>query len=117
MARAAHSRASRAPTMIPFVKIGPYEVLGELGRGGMGVVYRVRSPESSEAALKVLVKSDHGTLARFERERRLLSSLGNAEGFVGILDHGSSAEGAWLVMPLVTGGTLRKRLESGPLGV
>ena len=99
------------------VKIGPYEVLGVLGRGAMGIVYEVRAPDGREAALKLLLRGDRAALARFERERRLLASLGEEEGFVGVLDSGSAAEGAWLVMPLVPGGTLRKRLEAGPLGV
>ena len=99
------------------MRIGSYEVLGELGRGGMGIVYRVRAPDGREAALKVLARADPGALARFERERRLLASLGEAEGFVGLLDAGSSPEGAWLVMPLVSGGTLRARLEAGPFSV
>ncbi len=99
------------------MKIGAFEVLGELGRGGMGVVYRVRLPEGREAALKVLKKADPGALARFERERRLLASLGEKDGFVGLLDAGVSAEGAWLLMPFVPGGTLRERLAAGPLGV
>ncbi len=99
------------------VKIAGHEVLGELGRGGMGVVYRVRSPDGREAALKLILGASEGTLARFERERRLLASLGEDQGFVGLLDARSSPEGAWLLMPLVPGGTLRKRLEAGPLGV
>ena len=97
------------------MKIGPYEVLGELGRGGMGAVYRVRRPDGGDAALKLLLRTDG--FARFERERRLLASLGEKEGFVGLLDAGISPEGAWLVMPFVPGGTLRKKLEAGPLGV
>jgi serine/threonine protein kinase len=99
------------------MKIGPYEVLGELGRGGLGIVYRVRTPDGSEAALKVLQRVDPERLARFERERRLLASLGEEEGFVGLLDSGVSAETAWLVMPYVPGGTLRQRLDRGALGV
>jgi tetratricopeptide (TPR) repeat protein len=99
------------------VRIGDYEVLGELGRGGMGVVYKVRTPAGGEAALKLLAKTDPATLARFERERRLLGSLGEKDGFVGLVDAGVSAETPWLVMPLVEGGTLRKKLATGPLGV
>ena len=99
------------------MRVGGYELLNELGRGGMGVVYRVRTPSGEEAALKLLVSSSAGTLARFERERRLLASLGEEQGFVALLDAGSSPEGAWLLMPFVPGGTLRQRLEAGPLGV
>ena len=99
------------------MKIGPYEVLGTLGRGGMGVVTLVRTPEGKEAALKLLKKADPETLARFEREKRLLASLGEEQGFVGFLDAGTAPEGAWLLMPFVPGGTLRRRLDAGPLGV
>ena len=99
------------------VRIGPYEVLGELGRGGMGVVYRVRARDGRDVALKLLLKADTATFARFERERRLLATLGEREGFVGLLEAGVSPEGAWLVMPFIPGGTLRRRLDGGPLGV
>ena len=99
------------------MRIGGYEVLGEVGRGGMGVVYRVRTPDGREAALKLLLRTDAATFARFERERRLLASLGEEQGFVEFLDAGSSPGGAWLLMPFITGGTLRQRLERGPLGV
>src|SRR5271170_7357003 len=84
----------------------------------MGAVFRVRAPDGREAALKLLLKADRGTLARFEREKRLLASLGEEHGFVGILDAGVASDGTpWLLMPLVPGGTLRKKLEAGPLGV
>ena len=99
------------------VKIGPYEVLDELGRGGMGVVHRVRAPDGREHALKLLFKSDPTALARFERERRLLASLGERQGFVRLEDSGQAEKGAWLLMPLVTGGDLRRKLARGPLGV
>ncbi len=103
--------------MIPFVKIGPYEVLGILGRGGMGIVYRARSPAGEEVALKVLGKLEAEAIARFERERRLLGGLGVGDGFVPLLDAGDSPQGPWIVMPLVSGGTLREKLRRGPLGV
>jgi regulator of sirC expression with transglutaminase-like and TPR domain len=99
------------------MRIGPYEVRGELGRGGMGVVYRARSPSGDDVAVKVLRRVDPEALARFERERRLLTTLGEAEGFVGLLDAGIAAQGAWLAMPFVTGGTLRTRLDAGCLGI
>ncbi len=99
------------------MKIGPYEVLGELGRGGMGLVYRVRAPDGRDVALKLLLQRGQAHFARFDRERRLLMSLGEQDGFVGLLDAGVAPEGAWLLMPFVPGGTLRQRLAKGPLGI
>ena len=110
--------ASRCVDRHPLhVKVGPYEILGELGRGGMGAVYRVRSRDGTDAALKLLAKSDATTLARFERERRLLGSFTARDGFVPLLDAGTQGELSYLVMPVVEGGTLRQRLERGALGI
>ena len=53
-------------------RIGPYEVVRELGRGGMGIVYLAREPDAGELlALKVLPEtwsSDPARLERFQRE-------------------------------------------------
>jgi len=53
-------------------KLGPYEVLGALGAGGMGEVYRARDTRLDRTvAIKILpehLASDPGRLARFERE-------------------------------------------------
>ena len=97
--------------------VGRYEVLGEIGRGGMGVVYRARSPEGREVAVKVLLRADKAAKERFARERRLLASLGETEGFVPVLDAGEHEQGSYIVMPLLAGGTLRDRLRRGPLPV
>ncbi|HZU97334.1 MAG TPA: protein kinase, partial [Planctomycetota bacterium] len=93
------------------MRIGPYELLDEVGRGGAAVVFRARSADGTTVAVKVLQRTDPQALARFERERRLLASLGEAEGFVPLLDAGASPQGPYLVMPFVSGGTLRARLE------
>src|SRR5690606_21440990 len=54
----------------------------------------------------------------FQREREALATLGEADGFVPILDAGHDPEhGAFFVMPLVPGGTLRDRLRHGPLAL
>jgi TPR repeat protein len=103
--------------MLAPVKIGPYEVTGSLGHGGAGHVYRARSPDGREVAVKVLHAMDAGRRARFERERRLLGAFGEADGFVPLLDSGETREALYLVMPIVTGGTLRDRLEGGRMAV
>jgi serine/threonine protein kinase/WD40 repeat protein len=96
-------------------RIGPYEVLGNLGRGGAGVVLRARAPDGRQVAVKVLLRPDAAASAeRFERERRLQAALGEAEGFVPLLDAGVDAGRPYLVMPLVVGGTLRERLTDRP---
>ncbi len=98
-------------------RIGPYEVSSELGRGAMGVVFRAKGPDGRAVALKLLRKPDPTSVARFERERRLLGELTAGEGFVALLDAGSTPDGSWFVMPLLAGGTLRERLRRGPLSV
>jgi hypothetical protein len=100
-------------------RLGPYEVLDELGRGGMGVVYRARDPDGREVAVKLLARSlaKPGALERFQRETRLQARLGEADGFVPLLDAGEAPEGLYLVMPLLPGGSLRARIEAGPLSI
>jgi tetratricopeptide (TPR) repeat protein/predicted Ser/Thr protein kinase len=98
--------------------VGPYEVLTEIGRGGVGVVYKGVAPSGAPVAVKLLRRGTRPeVLARFERERRLLASLAEADGFVPLVDAGESQSGPFLVMPFVGGGTLRDRLARGPLSI
>jgi serine/threonine-protein kinase len=105
-------------TTIP-PKIGRYDVVNLLGQGGMGVVYRARAPEGGEVAVKLLARSlaKPGAFERFAREARLQSGLGEASGFVPLLDAGEVPEGLYLVMPLLTGGSLRSRIEAGQMPI
>jgi len=98
------------------VRLGPYELLDEIGRGGLGAVYRARGADGRIFAIKVLLNPGARLASeRFERETRLLAELG--DGFVPILDQGSAPQGPYLVMPLLEGGTLRDRLNRrGALG-
>ncbi|MBI3724330.1 protein kinase [bacterium] len=101
-------------------RIGPYEVLDRIGHGGAGVVFRAREAGAEGAAtvaIKVLTASSEAALLRFERERRLLRSLGSVEGFVPVVDSGTSSHGPYLVMPHLGAGTLRQRLSRGPLPI
>ena len=65
--------------LTPGTRIGAYEVVATLGRGGMGEVYRARDSKlHRDVALKVLPESfaaDSDRLARFQREARVLASL------------------------------------------
>ncbi len=97
--------------------IGPYEVVREVGRGGMGVVFEGRAPGGARVAIKQLLVADRESQERFNRERRLLSSFTLEEGFVPLLDAGTSPRGPYLVMPFMEGGTLAGRLRGGPLPV
>jgi Tol biopolymer transport system component len=101
-------------------RIGVYEVIGLLGAGGMGEVYRARDHRlRREVALKVLPDlqaADPDRLARFEREAQLLAALRhtNIATIHGIED----ADGVRaLVLELVEGPTLDERLRQGALPI
>jgi len=84
----------------------------------MGSVFLARGKDGREVAIKCLTrKLGPAALERFAREVRLLSAFGRNEGFVPLLDSGTGASGPFLVMPFVPGGTLRRRLDQGPLAV
>ncbi|HXP87395.1 MAG TPA: protein kinase [Bryobacteraceae bacterium] len=95
-----------------------YEIVGPLGAGGMGEVYRaVDSKLRREVALKILppkFAADPSRLARFEREAHLLASLNhpNIAAIYG-LEHSDGIR--FLVLELVEGPTLAERLKSGPM--
>jgi serine/threonine-protein kinase len=108
-------------------RLGPYEVIGPLGKGGMGEVYRARDSQlGRDVAIKVLptdVAHDPDRLQRFEREAKALATLNHAN--VATL-HGmesapaaepGAAETPFLVMELVEGETLGDRIQRGPLPV
>ncbi|HEV2691123.1 MAG TPA: serine/threonine-protein kinase, partial [Bryobacteraceae bacterium] len=91
----------------PDFKIGPYRILEEAGRGGMGVVYRAARDDDyrQEVALK-LVKRDMESgflIGRFRRERQALALL-NHPNIARLLDGGTSPDGRpYLVMEWVSG--------------
>src|SRR5262249_12055818 len=98
--------------------LGAYQILGELGRGGMGAVFRARTADGRDVAIKVLLNARRAlAVDRFARERRPLGALGEADGFVPPLDGGVGPQGPFLVMPFLAGGTLRDKLDRGPLAI
>ena len=104
-------------------RIGPYEVLGSLGAGGMGEVYRARDSKlKREVAIKVLpadVANDRERLARFQREAEVLASLNHPfiAHVYGIEDPSTGSGQAALVMELVEGEDLSQRIARGPIPV
>jgi serine/threonine-protein kinase len=97
--------------------LGPYDLLEELGRGGMGVVYRaVHRPTGAVRALKVLDHApDAEAMERFRREAAALARAAG-EGVVPVHDLGVAGGRLFFAMPLLEGGSLQARLaRSGPL--
>jgi tetratricopeptide (TPR) repeat protein len=86
----------------------------------MGCVFLARrASDGAEVAVKLIPReTSPATLARFERETRLLALLGERAGFVPLLDYCCGSDYVpYLVMPFIGGGTLRNRLARGPLSV
>jgi len=104
----------------PGTKLGPYEVVGALGAGGMGEVYRARDIKlNREVALKVLPEAfakDAERMARFQREAQVLASL-NHPNIAAIYGLEESGDVRALVMELVEGPTLAERIGSVGAGL
>ncbi|MEZ6188567.1 MAG: serine/threonine-protein kinase [Planctomycetota bacterium] len=89
-----------APHELP-AEIGPYRVVGRLGAGASGQVFRVVDPAGRELALKLL--TDPGAGERFAREGQVAASLQHS-GIVGVHGQGVTPQGrAYLVFELVEG--------------
>ncbi len=97
---------------------GRYRLIAELGRGGMGIVYRALDVRlNREIALKVLpqVATDEESRRRFVREARTAAAV-NHPNIATVYDVWENASGrVFLAMELIEGKTLRKHLASGPL--
>ena len=104
------------PTLPPGTRIGPYEVIGAIGAGGMGEVVRARDVSlHREVALKILpaeLASDEESRMRLAREARVLASL-NHPHIAQVFGLEYSDAGPAIAMELVAGVTLRDRLHSG----
>ena len=96
-------------SLVPGTRVGPYEIVGPLGAGGMGQVYRARDPRlGREVAIKALpadVAQSPDRRARFEREAQLLASLNHPN--IATIHGLEEVDGAkYLVLELVDGRTL-----------
>jgi eukaryotic-like serine/threonine-protein kinase len=99
-------------------KIGPYEVVGQIGAGGMGEVYRAHDARlGRDVAIKVLpssFSSDPGRRQRFAQEARAAAAL-NHPNILSIYDIGEWQGAPYIVSELLAGETLRDRLKGGAL--
>ena len=100
-------------------QIGPYRLVEELARGGMGVVYRAQAPDGLAVALKLLLShraANAQARQRFQAEAHTLARLRhpNVVAIVGVGEH----EGApWIALEYVLGQSLEDRLRTGPLPI
>jgi serine/threonine protein kinase len=100
--------------------VGKYRILDWIGQGGMATVYKAWDLErKSLVAFKALFPfliNDPSFRARFEREAKILHRLRHPN-IIPLLDFGEAEGLLYLVMPFITLGSLRDRLEEGPVSV
>ena len=98
--------------------IGEYEIRAQLGEGGMATVYRAHQPMlGRDVALKILSRvlaDEPGFMQRFANEARTLARLDHPN-ILPVYDFGTFGDLAYIVSPLVGNGTLRDRMDEGPI--
>jgi hypothetical protein len=107
-------------TLTAGTKLGSYEVLSQIGAGGMGEVYQAHDTKlGRDVAIKVLPEAfahDPKRLSRFQREAKMLASL-NHPNIATIFGLEQSGDTSCLVMELVSGETLAERVKEGLLAI
>src|SRR6476646_9420471 len=101
--------------LVPGSKLGPYEIRGALGAGGMGMVYRAHDTRlARDIALKILpedVARDAESLARFTREARAVAALNHPH--IVTIHSTEEVEGVpFITMELIDGRTLDQQIPS-----
>ncbi len=106
------------PVLAPGMRFGAYEILEQLGAGGMGEVYRARDTRlGREVAIKTISLNHHSqadAITRFETEARSASAL-NHPNIVTIYELGCIENRHFITMELVRGETVRELVASGPI--
>jgi serine/threonine protein kinase/Mg-chelatase subunit ChlD len=102
------------------MNIGRYEVIEELGQGGMAIVYLARDPYMKrQVAVKVLPRQftfDPQFRTRFQREAEVIATLEHPS-IVPVYDFGDHEDQPFIVMRYMSGGTLADLLSKGPLPI
>jgi serine/threonine protein kinase len=101
--------------------LGRYQIIEKLGEGGMAIVYKAYDTHlESEVAVKFIrmerlaPESAEKTLKRFEREAKALAKLSHPN-IVKVIDYGEFEGQPYLVMPYLSGGTLKQMLKGTPM--
>lgn len=101
-------------------KVGPYQIIEQLGQGGMATVYKAYHENlDRHVAIKVLhpaLKQTEGFMQRFEREAKLIAKLEHPH-IVPIYDSDEHNGNPYLVMRFIEGETLKSRMKKGPLSM
>ncbi|MBU1661866.1 MAG: protein kinase [Chloroflexi bacterium] len=101
-------------------KIGRYEIISELGRGGMATVFNANDPSfDRRVAVKVLPRTflhDPQFRVRFEREAKMVAALEHS-AIVPVYDFGEEDGQPYIVMRLMSGGSLADKLKGGKLSL
>ncbi|MHC5038611.1 MAG: protein kinase domain-containing protein [Planctomycetota bacterium] len=100
-------------------QLGPYEIIEEIGRGGMGVVYKAFHPQLKRTvALKVLIAGEDASeeaIARFHREAEAVAKLGHHPNIVPVYDIGQEGRNHYFAMHFVDGKPLDKMIDEGEI--
>ncbi|MHC4781125.1 MAG: serine/threonine-protein kinase, partial [Planctomycetota bacterium] len=98
-------------------RLGPYEITGEIGRGGMGVVLKGRHAQLKRTvALKVLIAGEDASaeaIQRFLREAEAVAKLGHHPNIVPVYDIGNEGNLHWFAMHFVSGKPLDRAIDDG----
>ncbi len=104
--------------MLPGSKLGPYEIIESIGRGGMGEVYRARDARlRRNVAIKTVAAgalADPAMRERFDREARAVAALSHPN-ILAIYDVGDCDGIPYVAVELLEGDTLRPHLGTSPL--
>ncbi len=99
-------------------RLGQYEIISLLGKGGMASVYRARQVSIDRDVAVKVIRPDLAEavdfIKRFEREAKTVASLSHLH-ILKVFDYGEQGDIVYLVMELLTGGSLADRLHQGPL--
>ena len=110
-------QSTKTDRTVPLTEIGSYWITGELGRGGMGVVYKARHKKlHRDVALKMILKADQDAtiLSRFHFEAQSVAALKHP-GIVEIYEYGEENGIPWFALEFVEGKTLSQLTNKEPI--